>query len=309
MTKILEWVLDWIAEGRRVVSAELLSCQSLDDFVFDCVAFLQQGMCWFLHWRKLASTNLFLRAIWHDVGLEMDNWFFNGVGQVLNSFRWVADPDIAWFDSQVFLVVLNLMHACQSFEHLINPVDLLRIGVLTQLFHSQSFYSSICVLKRSKTMVSGQATGGELMMVDGVKSFVVGLIFAVWSQFARGSFCLWMLEFLYAIMLIVESVFVIKVFLKWWIRHGLFCISPVLDLLNRIIEPILDGFDITQIRPPLPLLHFIQYLNLLSRQHPIIPNPSCPVMFFIRVFQGIDKLNLPPNLALPIQRLSEYHCH
>jgi hypothetical protein len=45
VTKILEWVLDRIAEGRRVVSAELLSCESLDDFVFDCIAFLQQGMC------------------------------------------------------------------------------------------------------------------------------------------------------------------------------------------------------------------------------------------------------------------------
>lgn len=75
-----------------------------------------------------------------------------------------------------------------------------------------------------------------------------------------------------------------------------------------MIEPVLDGFHIIQIRSLLPLLHFIQYLNLLSSQHTVIPNPSCPVMFFIRVFQRIDKLYLPPNLALPVRRLSECHC-
>jgi hypothetical protein len=106
------------------------------------------------------------------------------------------------------------MRTCKPFEHLINPVDSLRIGVVAKLFNSDSFYSSIRVLKRSKTMVFGQAAWGELIMVDGVKSFVAGLLFIVRSQFARGSFCLWMLDFLYATLLIAESVLVVEVFLK-----------------------------------------------------------------------------------------------
>lgn len=306
MTKILERVLDWIAEGGRVVSAELLSCESLEDFAFCCFGFLRRGVPWFLCWRKLSRTGLFLRAIWHNVGLKIDNWFFHGIGHVFDSFRRVTDPDVAWVDSQVFLFVLNLIHTCKSFEHLINLVYSLRIGGVAKLFHSDSLDSSICVLNRSKTMMSGQAAWGELM-VDGMKSLVVGLLFVVGSQFAGGSFCLWMFDFLYATLLIAETVFVVEGFLKGWIRYGLICISSILDLPHWIIEPILDGFHIIQMDPLLPLLHLIEYLNLLSRQHPIIPNPSSPVMFFTRVSQRIDKLHLPPNLALPVRRLSECH--
>lgn len=62
-------------------------------------------------------------------------------------------------------------------------------------------------------MMSGQAAWGELM-VDGMDSSVVGLLFVVRSQFAGGSFCLWTFDFLYAILLIAETVFVFEGFFK-----------------------------------------------------------------------------------------------
>ena len=234
---------------------------------------------------------------------------FNRPGYCFEGLGRIVDPDISRLHSQVFFFCFGFLRINELRKLLIDAIFTLRIRDIMNFFNSHSFYPTLTILKSfySLEFIDPRKTSWSLLIVNNIELFHWMLSIIIRSKLTDWSFrfrlshgYLFFVFMLKMMVLFFKGLIIVVIFL-------LFCVFTILDFFDWVIQSTFNAFHIVQMGSLLSLLHFIQYFDLLCRQHSIITNTSSPVMLLVWVSQRIVKLYLSSDFTRSVRWLSEYH--